>query len=180
MKKKKKTLGVRWVEWRLANTLKFGSAYRFASVLEMLATRCPLSLKSIDATVVAQGFLMALKNGDGNAASRIAWALKKRAPYAVSDAQERVFVAHVLKNVVKQPLYGVEEEALLGLVASKYSVKPDTLLAVAVHLREQSQGKYGHLLAKVAQTIKREKFERMGRSGRSVSYRQKQAVSRSA
>lgn len=146
----------------------------------MFVRRCPIPLKSIDATIVARGFLIALKQGDGNAASRIAWALKNRSPEAASDAQERVFVAHVLKNVVNQPLHGVEEEALLGLVASKYSVKPDTLLAAAVHLRERSQGKYGHLLAKVAQTLKREKFERMERSGRSVSDRQKQAVSRTA
>jgi hypothetical protein len=82
--------------------------------------------------------------------------------------------------MTKQPLYGVEEEALLGLLASGYQVKPDILLAVAVYLRERSQGKYGHLLAQVARTIKREKLERMERSGRPVSEHQKRAVSRSA
>lgn len=180
MKEKEKTRGAQWVAMRLNETLNSGSVSRFVRVLEMFVRRCPIPLKSIDATIVARGFLIALKQGDGNAASRIAWALKYRSPEAASDAQERVFVHHVLMNVAKQPLHGVEEEALLGLVASGYSVKPDILLAVSVHLRERSQGKYGHLLAKVARTLKREKLERMERSGRTVSEHQKQAVSRSA
>ncbi len=179
-KESKQSFWARYVAWRLENVVNSGSVERIVSVLETFVTSLPMSLKTIDATVVARGFLLALEKGDGNAASRISWALKKRPPAYASTAQERHFVSYILSNVTKQPPFGVEEGALLGLVADGYSVKPDILLAVAVHLSEQSQGMQGNLLAKVARNLKREKFERMERSARPVSEHQKRAVSRSA
>lgn len=120
MKKKHTTLGASVVAWRLRTALNYSSVHRFATELEKVATAYPISLRSIDATVFADGFLKALKDGDGNTASRIAWTLKHRTPEGASDAQERIFVRHVFDNVLKEPLYWGEEEALLGLVASKY------------------------------------------------------------
>lgn len=180
LKKKHTTLGASVVAWRLRTALNYSSVHRFATELEKVATAYPISLRSIDATVFADGFLKALKDGDGNTASRIAWTLKHRTPEGASDAQERIFVRHVFDNVLKEPLYWGEEEALLGLVASKYPVPPDTLLAVGRHFVKLSQGKVGNLLVQVGQTLKREKYERMERSGRSVSDRHKDSVSRSA
>ena len=150
----------------------------FAMKLEETIRRFPKEFRSVDAAVIAEGFLKALGDGYFEEAVYIARLLTKRSEKHFSIIQHRKFTSYVSKHIVDHvPDIITAKSAIAALQALGYGIPSRKIVAILTFLeaRERASGVFGHVEQKSdgitmqAVSALQQQRERMRRAGRTFS-----------